>query len=246
MRADARAPFDEGVRTVAGAVRALGPEGRRLADRRGHSKDPRQGRPAPLAAEDDPSTATAEAEVLDAIDAGSLATTDADGSEGSDAGPVGNGAAALAGTTTAVDEVASGVCFEHAASTRSEAAAGVIQLRFILIPSIEQLTSRHRAAAPGTRVARNTPFIRHRRSWNRRANLSRRCVGAWPLRSLIIQRAPHPPLLHRLVRHHRARHGALGSADRRLRDQHRGAGRSDRSMTPAEPMSSAWAGRRPH
>ena len=78
----------------------------------------------------------AEAGVLDAIVAGSLATIDADGSEGSDAGEVGNWAAAveeLAGMTTAVGDSASEVFFEHAASASSEAATTEIQLLFILI-----------------------------------------------------------------------------------------------------------------
>jgi len=78
----------------------------------------------------------AEAGVLDAVVAGSLATIDADGSEGSDAGEVGSWAAAvaeLAGMTTAVEDSASEVFFEHAASASSEAAATEIQLQFILI-----------------------------------------------------------------------------------------------------------------
>jgi len=74
--------------------------------------------------------------VLDAVVAGSLATIDAAGSEGSDAGEAGNWAAAveeLAGMTTAVEDSASEVFFEHAAKASSEAAATEIQLKFILI-----------------------------------------------------------------------------------------------------------------
>jgi hypothetical protein len=74
--------------------------------------------------------------VLGAIVSGALATIDAEGSEGSDAGEVGNCAAAvaeLAGMTTAVEDWASEVFFEHAASTSSEAAAKKVQLRFILM-----------------------------------------------------------------------------------------------------------------
>jgi hypothetical protein len=74
--------------------------------------------------------------VLDSIVAGALATTDADGSEGSDAGDAGIGTAAeLAGTTTVED--VSEVCFEHAASTSSEAAAAKVQLPFMSTPSNE-------------------------------------------------------------------------------------------------------------
>ena len=56
-------------------------------------------------------------------DDGSLATTDAEGSEGSDAGALGKAAeaAALAGTTTAVAGVASGVCRLHPATSADPA-----------------------------------------------------------------------------------------------------------------------------
>jgi hypothetical protein len=77
--------------------------------------------------------------VLDSIVAGALATTDADGSEGSDAGEAGIWTAAvaeLAGTTTAVEDV-SEVCFEHAASTSSDAAAAKVQLPFISRPPMK-------------------------------------------------------------------------------------------------------------
>ena len=81
----------------------------------------------------------AEAGVLDTVVAGSLATIDADGSEGSDAGEVGNWAAAaeeLAGMTTPVEDSASELFFEHAASASSEAAATEIKVQFILHPQV--------------------------------------------------------------------------------------------------------------
>jgi hypothetical protein len=82
--------------------------------------------------------------VFDVVAAGSLATIDADGSEGSDAGEVGNWAAEAeepAGTTTAVEDAASEVFFEQAASASSEAAATKIQLRFIFISPCERATA---------------------------------------------------------------------------------------------------------
>ena len=97
----------------------------------------RQGALAPLAAADGALGALAAgAGVLDSVVAGSLATIDADGSEGSDAGEVGNCAAAaeeLAGMTTAVADSTSALFFEHAASASSEAATTEVIVQFILI-----------------------------------------------------------------------------------------------------------------
>jgi hypothetical protein len=69
-------------------------------------------------------TTGAEAGAVDGSVAGSLASTDAEGSEGSDAGELGIWPApvvvVLAGTTTAVGDVASEDGFEHAANASSE------------------------------------------------------------------------------------------------------------------------------